>query len=620
MKIGRNDPCPCGSGRKYKLCCLPLESGSATPPERTGGVRAAARSAKAWEADLLAVPVEIRSEPDARPGVALVAADGLILDAEFVSRPGAELEEVAAEIARAVERAAQRSGGRPRNLRVRHDDLVAPLSARLGPLGTKVQARRTLPDLEHAANALLAQLGGRPGLGRIAMARTWRAWGLPDEWIARLHAAAAAFFRAAPWLSLTNLDLLHLETASGRTWIAGVLGNDQQAFGLVLYSELTDFARLAAGEMTSQEHDLVGRYLSLTFDPASDLPKEQRREAARAGWEVAAADAYPVLIVANSIGGGLCRADADDLVAALEAVPRYLAADVAESERFTDDPSGLRVEERRHEELRGLSGAAAAALAPGAATGPGARPEGAVAIRIESGEIDDPDGFVAREKEILTRFDRALATTGAGKPTRRGHLDRADTFVEFLAGHRGVPLAAVHEFDLRSFLYDWYPRKVRTSAADARAMPGTLQRFFAFLAESEGIVCPWAEVILSDRATCEERRRSFPGGFFWDEGVQDWIAELTADLDARAFLPDSGLAGGEAWGEAMGPTEARLQDELERRWLVWRDELLASAGRIRPGRLRAALVTRQRDWETTPHPALGGKTPVEAILAERALR
>lgn len=22
MKIGRNDPCPCGSGKKYKACCL----------------------------------------------------------------------------------------------------------------------------------------------------------------------------------------------------------------------------------------------------------------------------------------------------------------------------------------------------------------------------------------------------------------------------------------------------------------------------------------------------------------------------------------------------------------------------------------------------------------------
>lgn len=24
-KIGRNDPCPCGSGKKYKKCCLPKE-------------------------------------------------------------------------------------------------------------------------------------------------------------------------------------------------------------------------------------------------------------------------------------------------------------------------------------------------------------------------------------------------------------------------------------------------------------------------------------------------------------------------------------------------------------------------------------------------------------------
>lgn len=26
-KIGRNDPCPCGSGRKYKQCCLQREQG-----------------------------------------------------------------------------------------------------------------------------------------------------------------------------------------------------------------------------------------------------------------------------------------------------------------------------------------------------------------------------------------------------------------------------------------------------------------------------------------------------------------------------------------------------------------------------------------------------------------
>ena len=30
MKIGRNKPCPCGSGKKYKKCCLDK---SVTPPE-----------------------------------------------------------------------------------------------------------------------------------------------------------------------------------------------------------------------------------------------------------------------------------------------------------------------------------------------------------------------------------------------------------------------------------------------------------------------------------------------------------------------------------------------------------------------------------------------------------
>ena len=27
-KVGRNDPCPCGSGKKYKKCCAALASGA----------------------------------------------------------------------------------------------------------------------------------------------------------------------------------------------------------------------------------------------------------------------------------------------------------------------------------------------------------------------------------------------------------------------------------------------------------------------------------------------------------------------------------------------------------------------------------------------------------------
>lgn len=33
MRPGRNDSCPCGSGRKYKRCCLALDNGSSAAEE-----------------------------------------------------------------------------------------------------------------------------------------------------------------------------------------------------------------------------------------------------------------------------------------------------------------------------------------------------------------------------------------------------------------------------------------------------------------------------------------------------------------------------------------------------------------------------------------------------------
>ncbi len=29
-RVGRNDPCPCGSGKKYKKCCMPKDTASQT--------------------------------------------------------------------------------------------------------------------------------------------------------------------------------------------------------------------------------------------------------------------------------------------------------------------------------------------------------------------------------------------------------------------------------------------------------------------------------------------------------------------------------------------------------------------------------------------------------------
>ncbi len=45
-RIGRNDPCPCGSGKKYKHCHLPIEAQSATLPAT--GPQAAVERTIAW--------------------------------------------------------------------------------------------------------------------------------------------------------------------------------------------------------------------------------------------------------------------------------------------------------------------------------------------------------------------------------------------------------------------------------------------------------------------------------------------------------------------------------------------------------------------------------------------
>ncbi len=38
MRIGRNHPCPCGSGKKYKLCCMNMDKVRAAGAGRAAGI------------------------------------------------------------------------------------------------------------------------------------------------------------------------------------------------------------------------------------------------------------------------------------------------------------------------------------------------------------------------------------------------------------------------------------------------------------------------------------------------------------------------------------------------------------------------------------------------------
>jgi len=53
-KPGRNDPCPCGSGKKYKRCCLPKHEAVAAAERAAAAAHAATRltpPAFAWDDD-----------------------------------------------------------------------------------------------------------------------------------------------------------------------------------------------------------------------------------------------------------------------------------------------------------------------------------------------------------------------------------------------------------------------------------------------------------------------------------------------------------------------------------------------------------------------------------------
>ena len=70
-KIGRNDPCPCGSGQKYKRCCLSRDEAAAAAE------RAAARARKV---DSPPVPLEILSDDDGLDQASNIVID--LIDAE----------------------------------------------------------------------------------------------------------------------------------------------------------------------------------------------------------------------------------------------------------------------------------------------------------------------------------------------------------------------------------------------------------------------------------------------------------------------------------------------------------------------------------------------------------
>ena len=91
-KTGRNDPCPCGSGHKYKVCCLKKDEDAERERFKRAAAEAAAQTAAAAaktrrqaEATLQALEHERDLADDSNAVIALVKA-GKLDEAELAAR------------------------------------------------------------------------------------------------------------------------------------------------------------------------------------------------------------------------------------------------------------------------------------------------------------------------------------------------------------------------------------------------------------------------------------------------------------------------------------------------------------------------------------------------------
>ncbi len=634
---GRNDPCHCGSGLKYKKCHEARDREAAGTPRlrllagapesarrRMLNIPPAAELNRAWELEIAPVPGLINNDPAARLAIVFVVAPPFVLACETVNRPSAEPGELAAMMAREVLGAVENSGVAPTHVSIRQPTLLKPLADALIPHGIGVMLEEELPGVADAIQSLLAHVYG--GIVPLSLLRsqpeTWAGWGMPPERVARMFDAAAVYHRAAPW-SVSSTEMpIYVSRSGGHEWTAVVLGGAGNQTGLTFYHDATDLERMVArdeSEPAAAFNGMQSEILALLFNTRAEIPQRMREEIKRARWDVAGPSAYPTLLVMNTPGGGIRQQHFDDLLAAVVSVPRFVAAyaPVFAGELpddsgivWTDPETGVTCRLEHEDEFFPAFSSAPSVLHPAGAQGAGAQPLAAL------NELST----VRSVTRTLTRYRAWLRKPAERKPPTEAtvgkHADIARYFIEHCAYGSLKPVSAVNEYDLRVFLYDWYPRTVGGTARAAQAMLVSIRRFFEFLEERESIQCPWAWPIIADSDTFSERRKSFPGGYDWDERVESWRTENTLDLIARLLVPVDEPQAGIPWGETMGAVEHLLHREAHQLWLACRDDAVRS-GISAPPLVLAYVFPRQRDWANSPNANCGGLTPKAAIARER---
>lgn len=233
MAIGRNQPCPCGSGKKYKVCHLVEDAAAALP--RTDRLFAVKLGPVETGEGSASIYIGFMDEGALPP---VTATD----DSVGLAKLAAQVQAGALECERALGLAGRPAGFKPADtpeaLLVPRATLAFMLA--IGPLGASI---RNYPAIEE------------------------------------LLRASSQFFRKKPWRHFENLDLVRIALggeAHGE-FEASIMGAGGQEFGIALYEGEGGLERAAvameAGYSTTLES------LAVTMDPEPEWAAEAIEDA-----------------------------------------------------------------------------------------------------------------------------------------------------------------------------------------------------------------------------------------------------------------------------------------------------------------------------------------------------
>ncbi len=273
-----------------------------------------------WELGWIPVPARIEAEPDTRLVAALIVTEsGRIVRLTPEVNPPSNPPRMARLLAREVE-AAIAADGAPPTIWLRDQASATALRRLPGLRRTILEVVETLPAFDLVRTDFDHQFGAESGEA-VAAAPTWTGWGLDAGLVAGIFGAAAALYRAAPWRLYSDPQPLVVRWPSGDSWIVSVMGAAGIDHGLFCF---TDPGDVTAGlRDNSSTPRLRGTAVTLSYEPQDDLPPAMRKDIMNHRWEVAAPEAYPMILAINSPTAGLTATVAEQLRQVAEVLSRF---------------------------------------------------------------------------------------------------------------------------------------------------------------------------------------------------------------------------------------------------------------------------------------------------------